>query len=171
MFDWQSSRLSCEIQVKESIRDVQFLHNETMYAVAQKKYTYIYDRTGMEIHCLKSHIDVNRLQFLPYHFLLASVGATGYLKYQDTSTGACVRLKTRMSLTLLFRTTRRGAPNKAGSMRRHAPKPMERRPPPRPPERHRDAVVAHDDNAAGEDALPQGTAVVCCARSIGTVCV
>ncbi|CDR98627.1 hypothetical protein [Sporisorium scitamineum] len=55
-----------------------------------KKYVYIYDDAGIEIHKLKNHTDVNRLEFLPYHFLLASVGATGYLKYQDTSTGTLI---------------------------------------------------------------------------------
>jgi U3 small nucleolar RNA-associated protein 7 len=42
------------------------------------------------VHCLRNHSDVNRLEFLPYHFLLSSVGKTGYLKYQDTSTGQIV---------------------------------------------------------------------------------
>ncbi len=68
--------------VGESTRDGVFLHNMTMYAAAQKKYVYIYDAKGTEIHCLKSHIQPQALDFLPYHFLLASVGSTGYLKYQ-----------------------------------------------------------------------------------------
>ena len=44
----------------------------------------------MEIHKLKAHISPSRLEFLPYHWLLASVGSAGYLKYQDTSTGQLV---------------------------------------------------------------------------------
>ena len=66
---------------------------------------YIYDRDGVELHQLKSHIEPTRLEFLPFHWLLASVvcntsfhdtichiqrriqGNAGYLKYQDTSTG------------------------------------------------------------------------------------
>lgn len=68
-----------------------------MLAVAQKKYVYIYDKTGLEVHRLKNHLNVDRLEFLPYHFLLASVGSLGYLKYQDTSTGQLVK-ETRTGL-------------------------------------------------------------------------
>lgn len=89
-FDWQSGKLSCEIQVHETVRDVRWLHNNTFFAAAQKKYTYIYDQNGIEIHRLKDHIEVQRMEFLPYHFLLATIGKPGYLKYQDTSTGELV---------------------------------------------------------------------------------
>mmetsp|Transcript_191 Transcript_191/g.419 ORF Transcript_191/g.419 Transcript_191/m.419 type:complete len:554 (-) Transcript_191:331-1992(-) len=86
----QKFKLGHEMHLRETIRDVCFLHDETMLAVAQKKYVYIYDSSGLELHCLRTHIDPNTIMFLPYHFLLASVGKTGYLKYTDTSTGAFV---------------------------------------------------------------------------------
>lgn len=50
-----------------------FLHDQSHFAVAQKKYVFIYDRDGVELHQLKSHIEPTRLEFLPYHWLLASI--------------------------------------------------------------------------------------------------
>ncbi|KAK9868056.1 hypothetical protein WJX84_006070 [Apatococcus fuscideae] len=87
VMDWQRGKLITEIQVKETTRDIQFLHNETFFAAAQRKYVYIYDRNGVEVHCLKEHVEANCLDFLPHHFLLCSVGHPGVLRYQDTSTG------------------------------------------------------------------------------------
>lgn len=75
---------------RERIRDATFLHNFTMTAVAQSNAVYIYDHTGAEVHCMDQHSDPNRLAFLPYHWLLASIGRAGYLKYQDVSTGSVV---------------------------------------------------------------------------------
>ncbi|KAJ7049455.1 BING4CT-domain-containing protein [Mycena amicta] len=86
-FDWITGTLHTELQLQETCRDITFLHDHSHFAVAQKKYVYIYDRDGVELHCLKSHIEPTRLEFLPYHWLLASIGNAGYLKYQDTSTG------------------------------------------------------------------------------------
>lgn len=67
----------CAAQVKETTRDVTFLHNELFFAAAQKKYVYIYDKRGLEVHCLREHVDPAVLEFLPHHFLLASVGEQG----------------------------------------------------------------------------------------------
>eukprot|EP00968_Pinguiococcus_pyrenoidosus_P008992 scaffold680_cov264-Pinguiococcus_pyrenoidosus.AAC.27 len=90
LVDLLRTDLVFELHVDEEVRDVQCLHNETLCAVAQQKYVYIYDQTGLEIHCLRKHIDPLALEFLPYHFLLASVGRAGFLKYQDVSTGQLV---------------------------------------------------------------------------------
>jgi U3 small nucleolar RNA-associated protein 7 len=67
----------CCLQVKETTRAVTFLHNELFFAAAQKKYVYIYDKRGLEVHCLREHVEPAALEFLPHHFLLASVGEPG----------------------------------------------------------------------------------------------
>ncbi|PFH51665.1 hypothetical protein AMATHDRAFT_74739 [Amanita thiersii Skay4041] len=89
-FDWQTGTLHSELQLLETCRDITFLHNHAYYAVAQKSHVFIYDQNGVELHRLKSHVEPTRLEFLPYHFLLASTGMTGFLKYQDTSTGKII---------------------------------------------------------------------------------
>jgi hypothetical protein len=76
--------LKMEVQLTvppNSIKDCTFLHNPTMFALAEKSAVYIYDDKGAEIHQLKDHNDPLQIQFLPHHWLLASVGRAGYLKY------------------------------------------------------------------------------------------
>lgn len=90
IFDWKKKTLKCEFNVKESIRDIKFLLDENLYALAQKKYVYLYDSNGIEVHRLKNHIEAMHLEYLPYHYLLVSSSRLGGLKYQDVSTGAVV---------------------------------------------------------------------------------
>lgn len=87
---WKEKKLVTEFTVKEKIRDVAFLHNENMFAVAQKQNCYIYDDHGIEIHALKHFIEPKFLEFLPYHFLLTCMTKRGHLKYQDVTTGEVV---------------------------------------------------------------------------------
>ncbi|XP_042465986.1 probable U3 small nucleolar RNA-associated protein 7 isoform X2 [Zingiber officinale] len=90
MIDMLNMNLIKEFQVRETVRDVVFLQNEQFFAVAQKKYPYIYNWRGTEIHCLKEHGAALKLQFLDKHFLLASVNKSAQLHYQDVSTGVIV---------------------------------------------------------------------------------
>jgi U3 small nucleolar RNA-associated protein 7 len=90
LMDMHTASLKTEIHLNEKVRDATFLHNTTMFAVAQKKHAFIYDDAGVEIHRMSEHQDIFQMQFLPHHWLLATIGRTGYLKYHDTSTGDLV---------------------------------------------------------------------------------
>lgn len=88
--EWRDGKPGCELHLNETIRDAKWLHNDQYFAVAQKKYTYIYDHAGVEIHCLRKYVETTHLEFLPYHFLLAGIETSGFLRYTDTSTGQIV---------------------------------------------------------------------------------
>ncbi|KAL3911638.1 MAG: hypothetical protein SGILL_007203, partial [Bacillariaceae sp.] len=106
LMDNHKLALHHEFHVQERVRDACFLHNFSMMAVAQQNHVYIYDDAGAEIHKLKEHHDPMALEFLPYHWLLASVGRSGHLKYQDTSTGEVVAtLKTKLGPCSVMRQT------------------------------------------------------------------
>jgi len=87
MLNWKNKELICEFQTKQLIRDVHFLQDENMFAVAQKKYLYMYDSQGIELHQMRDINEPSLLEFLPYHFLLCTATKLGFLKYLDITNG------------------------------------------------------------------------------------
>jgi U3 small nucleolar RNA-associated protein 7 len=87
MLDWKQKELRCEFQTKQLVRDVHFLQDENMFAVAQKKHLFIYDSQGIELHQMRDHMEPAHLEYLPYHFLLATATKLGFIKYLDISVG------------------------------------------------------------------------------------
>ncbi|KAK6825653.1 hypothetical protein PG987_013147 [Apiospora arundinis] len=88
--DWRQGKLGCEINLQEKVRAVKYLHNTNYFSVSQKNQVYIYDSHGVELHCLRNLQEVSHMEFLPYHYLLTTLGLTGWLKYTDVSTGKLV---------------------------------------------------------------------------------
>jgi U3 small nucleolar RNA-associated protein 7 len=96
--EWNNHKLLSEIYLDEkeenreapTVKCVKYLHNTEFFAVAQSKYTYIYDKRGLEIHRLDKHRDVFAMDFLPKHFLLTTIGREGIVRWQDTTHGEIV---------------------------------------------------------------------------------
>ncbi|XP_074385913.1 LOW QUALITY PROTEIN: WD repeat-containing protein 46 [Zonotrichia albicollis] len=85
--DWAQRRLLSEFSVMETVRDVSWLHCESLLAVAQRRWLHVYDSQGLEIHVVRSFQNLLQLQFLPYHFLLAATSSLGLLHFLDVSVG------------------------------------------------------------------------------------
>lgn len=114
-FTWRDGKLRNEIQLGDGIRDATWLHNDQYFALAQRNNVYIYDAAGVELHRLTKHHDPLFLQFLPYHYLLASMSVSGNLVYTDTSTGKNLTpLSTKLGTPTAFTQNRSNAILHAG---------------------------------------------------------
>lgn len=91
VMNWRQATLQTEFFLNETVRDATFLHSDAFFALSQRKYVYIYDSSGLQLHVLRNHREPGVLQFLPYHLLLASATAREashrHICYTDTSTG------------------------------------------------------------------------------------
>lgn len=95
--DWRAATPRAELFLEDKVRDATFLHNDSLFAVAQRKAAYIYDAaSGGQVHVLRSHVSPAWLAFLPHHLLLASApagalattpSAANAICYTDVSTG------------------------------------------------------------------------------------
>ena len=90
MMDWKEKNLILEFNVETKINAIKFLQNDSMFAVGQNDYLYIYDNQGIELHSLDYIPSPIFLEFLPYHFLLVSALKNNKIKYLDISIGQIV---------------------------------------------------------------------------------
>ncbi|KAF4035834.1 putative U3 small nucleolar RNA-associated protein 7 (U3 snoRNA-associated protein 7) [Phytophthora infestans] len=96
-------KLTCEFQANDLVRDISFLHNDSLFAAAQKKNVYIYDNTGAEAHCIRTIPEPRKMEFLPYHFLLSCVSGNGLLTYHDVTEGKQVSThRTKQDCAILW---------------------------------------------------------------------
>ena len=79
-----------ELFVPDAVEDAIQLHSEAFFAAAHGGGVYIYDKRGVELHAAREHAGATRLAFLRNHFLLASAGKGGVIRWQDVTTGELV---------------------------------------------------------------------------------
>ncbi|CAD8184620.1 unnamed protein product [Paramecium pentaurelia] len=88
-FNWRHKQLECEFDVKEKCYDIVSIAQRN-FAVAQKSCIFIYDPKGVEVHKIRECKQATKLEYLPYHFLLAALNQNGQLTYQDITQGKII---------------------------------------------------------------------------------
>lgn len=68
--DWRKFDIKNEHNVNEQVRDIVWMMDDSMYAVAQRHFTYVYSEHGAELHRCKDFENMIFLDYLQYHFLL-----------------------------------------------------------------------------------------------------
>eukprot|EP00659_Diplonema_papillatum_P019114 gene19114-29438_t len=74
VFKWKEFKSFAEVQLRDRIYDVQFLNDDQLLATAQRKYVYVYNNKGQEVHLLKNLQNIRAIDFLPKHMLLTAIG-------------------------------------------------------------------------------------------------
>ena len=101
LLDWREKELLSEVNLKEAIGKGTFLHNDEMFALCQPNNAFIYDSRGIELHKLPLALG---LEYLPYHFLLASYD-NRRLRYHHLHSGITTPPPATSSLTTQPKTT------------------------------------------------------------------
>lgn len=89
-FDWYKGTKFFELYPSDEVRDVCFLYDDTMSAMATRKSVYIFDKNGVQLHELTDHKNPLFLQFLRQHWLLVSATENGRLNYTDVTDGKTI---------------------------------------------------------------------------------
>jgi U3 small nucleolar RNA-associated protein 7 len=90
LLNWRDKDLVLERNLEEKVRCGVFLQHEGLFALAQKKHVFIYDRDGVMLHRLEQTLEPEFLEYLDYHYLLVALSRLGFMTFQDISTGQAV---------------------------------------------------------------------------------
>ncbi|KAK8893320.1 hypothetical protein M9Y10_021737 [Tritrichomonas musculus] len=98
-FDWYRGNKFFELYPEDEVRDVTFLYDDTLCAMATRKLVYIHDKQGVQIHELLDHKRPLFLTFLRNHWLLVSASENGRITYTDVTDGKTVsKIKTKRGM-------------------------------------------------------------------------
>lgn len=84
---WNQFELMHEVDTEQPIYAMQWMMDDSMYAVAQQLRTYVFNDKGVEIHSMHDFYKVRYLSYLPFHFLLVGATKDTNVIYKDISIG------------------------------------------------------------------------------------